>query len=209
MESTRTSQLVGLSVPLTFYGQLILGSGSPRRKELLTVLGIPFSIRVADSPETAPPGLTDIDTVSHVAKEKAMVLAPDLVKGEVLLTADTEVWMDGIRYGKPKDASDAKAMLSRLCGRQHRVITALWATDGSTWKHAEAVALVTLADMGQDWIDYYVDRHMPLDKAGGYGAQEWIGHLGIANMDGTFDNVKGLPLPEVLTVLKPWLHTTD
>ena len=209
MESTRTSQLVGLSIPLTFHGQLILGSGSPRRKELLAVLGIPFSIRVADSPEIAPTDLTDVDTVSYVAKGKALVLAPGLAKGEVLLTADTEVWMDGIRYGKPKDASDAKAMLGRLCGHQHRVITALWATDGITWKHAEAVAQVTLADMGQDWIDYYVDHHMPLDKAGGYGAQEWFGHLGIANMDGTFDNVKGLPLPEVLAVLRPWLHTTD
>ena len=140
MESTRTSQLVGLSIPLTFHGQLILGSGSPRRKELLAVLGIPFSIRVADSPEIAPTDLTDVDTVSYVAKGKALVLAPGLAKGEVLLTADTEVWMDGIRYGKPKDASDAKAMLGRLCGHQHRVITALWATDGITWKHAEAVA---------------------------------------------------------------------
>jgi len=203
--SPGTSPLVGLSAPLKFDGQLILGSGSPRRKELLEALGIPFDIRRADTDELAPDGLSDVETVAYVAKEKAEALVGELLPGEVVLTADTEVWMHGHRFGKPKDMDHAKAMLAKLCGRTHKVITAVCATDGTIWREAQAIAEVTLDNLPSQWIDYYVETYKPLDKAGAYGAQEWIGQLVIRRMEGTFDNVKGLPLPEVVEVLRPWL----
>lgn len=205
MESPRTSPLVGLTPPLQLQGNLILGSGSPRRKELLAVLGIPFDIRKADTDEVAPSGLNDVQTVAYVAKEKAEALQDGLQPGDVLLTADTEVWMDGKRFGKPADLDHAKRMLQELCGRTHRVITAICATDGTTWREAHAVAEVTIDAMPVAWIDHYVETYRPLDKAGGYGAQEWVGHLVIREIKGSFDNVKGLPLPEVVEVLRPWL----
>ncbi|HAB35028.1 MAG TPA: septum formation inhibitor Maf [Cryomorphaceae bacterium] len=206
MEPAFESELVGLACPIQLNGQLVLGSGSPRRKELLSLFGLPFEVRTADTAEIAPAGLTDEETVGFVAKEKAEALVPTLQPGEILLTADTEVWMDGERFGKPRDLAHALSMLQRLRGRTHKVITVVWATDGQRWETSANTTLVTMADLPDTWLQWYVDTCQPLDKAGGYGAQEWIGHVAITKMEGDFDNVKGLSLVSVLRVLRPWLR---
>ncbi len=194
-------------LPYVLKGSLVLGSASPRRSELLGVLGIPFVVRTSDSDESAPEGLSDSETVRHVARQKAEALLPSLKPGEILLTADTEVWFHGRRFGKPQDLEHAVEMLHELSGQTHKVITAIWATDGTAWSSAQSTALVTFKSVDDEFIRYYVEHFMPLDKAGAYGAQEWFGHLAIDRIEGTFDNVKGLPLDAVVEALQPWLES--
>ncbi len=194
-------------IPYVLNGALVLGSASPRRSELLGVLGIPFVVRTSESDESAPEGLSDSETVSYVARQKAEALLPSLMPGEVLLTADTEVWFQGRRFGKPEDLEHAVEMLRELSGQTHKVITAIWATDGTAWSSAQSTALVTFKSVDDGFIRYYVEHFNPLDKAGAYGAQEWFGHLAIDRIEGTFDNVKGLPLDAVVEALQPWLES--
>ena len=194
-------------LPYVLKGSLVLGSASPRRSELLGVLGIPFVVRTSDSDESAPEDLSDSETVRHVARQKAEALLPSLKPGEILLTADTEVWFHGRRFGKPQDLEHAVEMLHELSGQTHKVITAIWATDGTAWSSAQSTALVTFKSVDDEFIRYYVEHFMPLDKAGAYGAQEWFGHLAIDRIEGTFDNVKGLPLDAVVEALQPWLES--
>ena len=206
MEPPRIPKLVN-RLPYVLKGSLVLGSASPRRSELLGVLGIPFVVRTSDSDESAPEDLSDSETVRHVARQKAEALLPSLKPGEILLTADTEVWFHGRRFGKPQDLEHAVEMLHELSGQTHKVITAIWATDGTAWSSAQSTALVTFKSVDDEFIRYYVEHFMPLDKAGAYGAQEWFGHLAIDRIEGTFDNVKGLPLDAVVEALQPWLES--
>ena len=194
-------------IPYVLNGALVLGRASPRRSELLGVLGIPFVVRTSESDESAPDSLNDAETVSYVARQKAEALLPSLMPGEVLLTADTEVWFQGRRFGKPQDLEHAVEMLRELSGQTHKVITAIWATDAVTWSSAQSTALVTFKSVDDEFIRYYVEHFKPLDKAGAYGAQEWFGHLAIDRIEGTFDNVKGLPLDAVVEALQPWLES--
>jgi septum formation protein len=205
LEFTGTPKLVK-KLPYTLRGQLVLGSASPRRRELLAVLGIPYSVRTSDADESAPEVLNDVETVRYVARLKAEALVPELSHGEVLLTADTEVWFEGRRFGKPRDLDHAVEMLQTLRGQTHKVITAVCATDGHQWSQAESIAEVTFHRVDDAFIRYYVETFQPLDKAGAYGAQEWFGQLAIERIHGTFDNVKGLPLDTVVEVLGPWLE---
>tara|TARA_B100000780_G_scaffold265452_1_gene220878 strand:+ start:1799 stop:2398 length:600 start_codon:yes stop_codon:yes gene_type:complete len=197
--------MVDAKIPLEINGRLILGSKSPRRKELLQVLNIPFEVKTSEADEIAPEGLDDIETVSWVARQKSDSLLPSLLPGEILITADTEVWMNGLRFGKPKNTKQAYDMLTRLSGQKHRVITSIWATDGVKWENSTVITVVTFNNLPKNWLMWYVKEFKPLDKAGGYGVQEWIGHVGIKHIDGSYDNVKGLPLTAVLEVLKPWI----
>lgn len=194
-----------IALPYALNGRLVLGSGSPRRRELLAVLGIPYTVRTSDADESAPAHLSDIETVRYVARAKAEALLADKASDEVLLTADTEVWFEGRRFGKPRDLDHAMEMLQTLRGQTHKVITAVCATDGTTWSQYESIAEVTFHQVDDAFIHYYVHRFQPLDKAGAYGAQEWFGQLAIERISGTFDNVKGLPLDTVVRALEPWL----
>lgn len=196
-----------IKLPFELHGSLVLGSASPRRRELLAVLGIPYVVRTSDADESAPDGLSDLETVRYVARAKAEALLATRSEGEVLLTADTEVWYQGKRFGKPRDLANAEEMLQTLSGQTHRVITAVCATDGQRWSQFEAVAEVRFHPVSAEFINHYVQTFKPLDKAGAYGAQEWFGQLGIAQIVGTFDNVKGLPLDTVVQALEPWLRT--
>ena len=196
-----------IKLPFELHGSLVLGSASPRRRELLSVLGIPYVVRTSDADESAPDGLSDLETVRYVARAKAEALLATRSEGEVLLTADTEVWYQGKRFGKPHDLAHAEEMLQTLSGQTHRVITAVCATDGRRWSQFEAVAEVRFHSVSAEFINHYVQTFKPLDKAGAYGAQEWFGQLGIAQIVGTFDNVKGLPLDTVVQALEPWLRT--
>lgn len=188
-------------------GKLVLGSKSPRRNELLKILNIPFSVRASEVDEIAPSNLDDIDTVSWIARQKSDALLSSIKLDEILLTADTEVWMDENRFGKPKGIDECVKMLLKLNGREHRVISSVWATDGKKWKNSSQLTKVTFEKLPKKWIKWYVQNYKPFDKAGGYGVQEWIGHIGIKQIEGSYDNVKGLPLNSVLEVLKPWLRS--
>ena len=186
---------------------LVLGSGSPRRKELLEAVGLSFEVRTSHADETTPLDLSDLETVQQVARQKAEALVPSLVPGEVLLCADTEVWQNGERFGKPADRDDALRMLRRLVGNTHRVISAVCATDGTTWSETHCITEIEFHPLDDAVLAHYVDVYKPFDKAGAWGAQEFIGYVGIKALYGSYTNVVGLPVPEALEALQPWCKT--
>lgn len=186
---------------------LVLGSGSPRRKELLEAVGLSFEIRTSHADESTPPELSDLETVQLVARQKAEALVSTLAPGEVLLCADTEVWQNGERFGKPADRDDALRMLRRLAGTTHRVISAVCATDGTTWSETHCITEIEFHPLDDAVLAHYVDVYRPYDKAGAWGAQEFIGYVGIKALHGSYTNVVGLPVPEALEALQPWCKT--
>ncbi|GAB5558213.1 MAG: Maf-like protein [Schleiferiaceae bacterium] len=156
-------------------------------------MGFSFEIRVADIDESAPENLSGEETVEHIALEKAKALSATLQPGEVLITSDTEVWMDGQRFGKPQSSEHAVEMLQRLSGKTHQVISGICLMDSEKHLLGHEVTHVTFRDLTPTEIKYYVDHHKPLDKAGAYGIQEYIGMIGIEKIEGNYFNVVGLP----------------
>lgn len=185
----------------------ILGSASPRRKQLLSDLGLTFEVRVADIDETAPSHLNGPQTVEHIALEKAKNLQPTLSEHEVLITSDTEVWFDNKRLGKPQNLSEAKEMISALSGNTHQVISGICLmTKESYWVKHE-ITEVTFTQLTDEEIDFYVNQYSPLDKAGAYGIQEWIGMIGIESIKGSYFNVVGLPTFTLHKMIKQFKNT--
>lgn len=186
------------------YYSLILGSGSPRRKQLLSELGFEFKVRVSDADESAPSELSAIETVKWVAKSKAEALRPTLADNELLLTADTEVWQNNYRFGKPANTVEAVQMIEKLSGKTHEVISGFCLCDKQTIRTYHVSTTVHFKELSKELIQHYVDVYQPLDKAGAYGIQEWIGMVGIERIEGSYYNVVGLPTAEVYTALKAW-----
>ena len=179
--------------------RLVLASGSPRRAALLAGLGIPFLVRPAELDETPLPGETPAVLVERLARGKATaVVAP----GELALGADTEVAVDGEVLGKPRDARDAAAMLERLSGREHDVLTGLaLATFEGVARTAVEHTRVAFATLSRREIDWYVATGEPLDKAGAYGIQGGAS-LFVTAVHGSFTNVVGLPVATVYRLLR-------
>lgn len=171
----------------------VLGSASPRRKQLLEEMGFSFEVRVADIDESAPENLSGEETVEYIALEKAKALSTTLQPGEVLITSDTEVWMDGQRFGKPHSSEHALEMLQRLSGKTHQVISGICLMDNERHFLGHEITQVTFRNLTLAEIKYYVEHHNPLDKAGAYGIQEYIGMIGIEKIEGNYFNVVGLP----------------
>lgn len=173
---------------------IILASGSPRRQQLLDELGLPFRVVVSDAPETLTPGLSAAEQAILLAVRKARAVGAVLATG-LVLGADTMVVLDGEILGKPVDDADAFAMLRRLSGRDHQVITGLSLVDVSSGKeHHEAVTtIVTMRDVSDAEIADYVATGEPRDKAGAYAIQG-VGAALIARYQGCYANVVGLPL---------------
>lgn len=184
--------------------QLILGSGSPRRKQLLEEMGLEFSIRVSDADESAPLELSPIETVEWVAKSKALALQPTLSHNELLLTADTEVWQGNHRFGKPSNVQEAFAMLTKLSGTTHSVISGFCLCDSQQLHTYHVETKVFFKNLTEDEMNFYIEEFKPFDKAGAYGIQEWIGMIGIDKIEGSYYNVVGLPTKEVFQALKAW-----
>ncbi len=188
--------------------KLILGSQSPRRRELLGGLDVPFSWVKIDTEESYPSSLSAEDIPIYISREKADAYAEALGKDEVLITSDTIVWFDGSMLGKPKDNADAKRMLSLLSGKTHQVYTAVcftWYDDKRRQQVQDTLCDktdVTFRDLSNEEIDYYVDNYNPTDKAGAYGIQEWIGYVGVTRMEGSYFNVMGFPIERVYMYLK-------
>jgi septum formation protein len=183
--------------------RIILGSQSPRRQELLRGLDVDFEVRtIAGLEEHYPDTLQGAEIPLFLAKQKADAFLPSLTDDDLLITADTIVWLDGRVYGKPTDAADARAMLRTLSGRTHEVITGVCLTTTRRQESFSATTQVTFANFSDQEIDYYIEHYRPFDKAGSYGVQEWIGYIGVERINGSFYNVMGLPVQRLYQKLK-------
>jgi len=174
---------------------IILASNSPRRKELLAGLDIPFEVKtLPDIDESFPENLYGTEIPVYIAKAKADAYKQFLDEKNLLITADTIVWLDNKVYGKPVDEADAFSMLRALSGKMHEVITGVCLTTQNKQVVFSAVSKVKFADLEDDEIRYYIEKYKPYDKAGSYGVQEWIGYVGVESIEGSFYNVMGLPV---------------
>lgn len=183
--------------------KIILASNSPRRKELLSGLGINYEVKTLPGiEETYPDTLKNEEIPLYIAKEKADAYRDVMQPDELIITADTIVWLDGIVMGKPKDVEDARQMLRTLSGRTHQVITGVCLTTTAFQKSFSTVTDVTFAELSDAEIDYYIRTYKPMDKAGSYGIQEWIGFIGVQKISGSYFNVMGLPVQRLYTELK-------
>lgn len=181
--------------------KIVLSSNSPRRKELLDELGIDFEVRVIEGiDETYPKELSVEEVPQYIAREKARVYI--VGKDEVLLTADTVVVLGNEIMGKPHDEADAMRMLRQLSGKTHQVITGVCLTTNNKQVTFADITDVSFADLTEEEIKFYVDNFRPLDKAGAYGIQEWIGLAGVTGINGSYFNVVGLPVHRVYAELK-------
>jgi len=179
--------------------RLILASGSPRRRQLLTELGLPYEIRLREVDESFPPHLRRAEVAEYLARHKAEAYRPDLAPDELLLTADTIVCLDEEVLNKPANAAEARAMLGRLQGRAHQVYTGvcLLPGDGRPPVIFSDETTVYFQPLTSAEITHYVAQYQPFDKAGAYGAQDWLGLVGIARLEGSYFNVMGLPTHRV------------
>lgn len=182
---------------------LILSSNSPRRKQLLAGLGIPFEVRVLpDIDESYPHDLPVEDIPVFIANEKAQAYRSLIQPDDLVITADTVVVLDNRILGKPKDADEAAAMLRALSGRTHRVITGVCISGLEVQRAFAVISHVTFKDLEEEEIAYYIDHYKPFDKAGAYGIQEWIGYIGVTGLQGSYFNVMGLPVQRIYEELK-------
>lgn len=178
--------------------KVVLASNSPRRRELLAGLEIPFVVRVIKGiDESYPSDLIAEDIPKYISMKKAEAYRPDLADDELLVTADTIVYLDGEVFGKPKNRQTAIDMLCSLSGRTHEVITGVTiATNeyNGILRSFASTSRVTFSPLSLDDITHYVDKYQPFDKAGAYGIQEWIGYIGVSRIEGSYFNVMGLPV---------------
>ena len=179
---------------------IILGSQSPRRRELMAGLDIPFSCVTIDADESYPTYLQAGDIPLYISR----AYASELRENDLLITSDTIVWLNGEMLGKPQNEADAKAMLSRLSGQTHEVYTAVCFADmNGELETLVDCTKVTFKTLSEEEINYYVTKYHPLDKAGAYGVQEWIGYVGVTRMEGSYFNVMGFPISRVYDTLYP------
>lgn len=183
--------------------KIILASGSPRRRELLAGLGLDFEIRLMDGiDESYPDGLGGEGIAEHISREKAFAYRNTMADDELIITADTIVYLEGKVLGKPKDEAEAHEMLRSLSGKTHEVITGVTLLTKADIHTFSSVSKVTFAGLSDDEIDYYITHYHPTDKAGAYGIQEWIGFVGVERIEGSYFNVMGLPVQRLYTELK-------
>ena len=183
--------------------RIVLASASPRRKELMQGLDVEFEVRsLPDVDESFPPELQGGDIPLHIAKKKADAYRQQMTADELVITADTIVWLDGTALGKPAGEADARRMLRNMSGKTHSVFTGVAITTKSEQRCFVAQSDVTFANLADDEIEYYIAKYKPMDKAGSYGAQEWIGYIGMQNIVGSYFNVMGLPVQRLYAELK-------
>jgi septum formation protein len=182
--------------------KIILGSKSPRRKDLLEQLGYYFEIRVKETDESFPDTVPVDEVAQYIAEKKAEDMISDLGDDEIVICADTTVVVDEEILGKPTDREDAIAMLEKLSGREHKVITGVVVQSNEKKVSFSVTTLVNFKPLSGDEIRFYVDNYSPFDKAGAYGIQEWIGSAAIRWIQGSYNNVVGLPTHEVYSALQ-------
>lgn len=181
---------------------IILGSGSPRRKELLGELGFEFEVDTRNTFEEVYSEDTPQERIPEVLSEgKSLGFHRNLTENEILITSDTLVLCEGRVMGKPRDREDAVDMLKALSGKSHKVITAVTMRNSKGMKTVSDTALVHFKELKDSEIDYYIDNYRPFDKAGAYGIQEWIGYIGIDRIEGSYFTIMGLPVHLVYELL--------
>ena len=182
---------------------IVLASNSPRRRELLAGLDIEYEVKVLPGiDESYPDTLAAEDIPQYISREKAAAYEAALQPDDLVITADTIVWTEGRVLGKPKDEEEAKAMLRQLAGRTHQVITGVTLLTKAMKRTFAVTSEVTFDALTEEEISYYVERYRPLDKAGAYGIQEWIGYVGVSALHGSYFNVMGLPVQRLYKELK-------
>lgn len=181
---------------------IILASNSPRRKELLSGLDVDYTIKtLRDVDESYPDSMPKEKIAEFVARRKASVYLPELKENELLIAADTVVLLDNTILGKPANKAEAKRMLQMLSGKTHRVITGVCMATRKNEVSFSDTTFVTFGKLTDTEIDYYVDKYLPMDKAGAYGIQEWIGYAAVECIEGSYFNVMGLPIYKVYQAL--------
>ncbi len=175
----------------------ILASKSPRRQELIHDLGIDFRVEIRDVEENFPAELYREEIPVFLAELKAKPFLGTLAVNDLLITADTIVWLDGEVFGKPSDREDAFRILKKLSGKEHQVISGVCLTGMEKQKSFFSISNVSFRELSDKEIYFYIDEFKPYDKAGAYGIQEWIGYIGITHIEGSFYNVMGLPVQQL------------
>lgn len=177
----------------------ILASNSPRRIQLLREMGLPFTVKPVDIPEHYPKSLGMLEIPVYLAKQKASPFEGILEENDLLITADTIVWLRREVLGKPAGPEEARVMLRKLSGHIHQVVTGVCLKSRYKERTFHAVTHVEFKELLDREIDYYVTHFNPTDKAGAYGIQEWIGMAGITRVEGSYYNVVGLPVQRLYT----------
>lgn len=182
---------------------IILASNSPRRRELLSQLGIEYTVKTIDGiDESYPESLKTGEVAEFIARKKADAYFEVMNDNDLIITADTIVCVDNEILGKPKDAEDAHRMLAKLSGREHDVVTGVVVATKNRQEAFSVTTRVRFAELSVETINYYVENFKPFDKAGAYGIQEWIGFVGVVSVNGSFFNVIGLPVQRLFEALK-------
>ncbi len=182
--------------------KIILASNSPRRRELLSGLGVSYEVKtLSDIDESYPVEMDGREVPRYLACQKAEAYRGFIQPDELIITADTVVCLNGEVMGKPEDESDARRMLLALSGQTHQVITGVCLTTADFQRSFSTVTDVTFASLTDEEIDYYIQQYQPMDKAGSYGIQEWIGFVGVESISGSYFNVMGLPIQRLYTEL--------
>lgn len=183
--------------------RIILASASPRRKELLSGIDLEYELRtLPDIDETYPAELPHEEVAEFLARKKASSYLFALKPDELLITADTVVLLNGLILGKPAGKEEARGMLRMLSGARHRVITGVCFTSLSKEISFSDTTWVTFGDLTDEEVDYYLHAYSPMDKAGAYGVQEWIGYVGVEKIEGSYFTVMGFPIYQVYRELK-------
>ncbi|WP_394369934.1 Maf-like protein [Lutimonas saemankumensis] len=182
--------------------KLILASGSPRRSFFLKELGLDFEIRLKDTEEIYSEHLKKEEISEYLSVQKAKPFKKELKENEILITADTIVWHDSIALGKPKNKEEAFQMLSSLSNKSHLVISSVAITTVRDQIILSDSTKVTFKKLNDKEINYYIDNYQPFDKAGAYGIQEWIGFIGVTEIQGSYFNVMGFPVQKFYETLR-------
>ncbi len=187
--------------------RIILASASPRRKELMEGLGLNFTVDTRNNfQEVVPDGL-DVNLVpEYLAKGKSYGFHRELEDDEIIITADTMVMCDGKILGKPSDKENAMQMLKMLQSNTHTVITGVCIRSREKEDSFSVTTKVFFNELSDEELDYYIENYRPYDKAGAYGVQEWIGHIGISRIEGSYFNVMGLPVQRLYTELQKFME---
>ena len=183
--------------------RIILASASPRRKELLSKLDIDFTVKVLhDVDESFPASLSVVQVPQYISRKKADAYCQEMQENDMVITADTVVAVGRRILGKPKSAEEARTMLKLLSDRYHRVVTGVTIMTAKRTETFATVSRVRFTRLNDEEIDYYISKYKPFDKAGAYGIQEWIGMVGITELNGSYFNVMGLPVQRLYAKLK-------
>ena len=189
---------------------LLLGSKSPRRQELLKALGLHYSLVDIEVDEVYPEHLREAEIARFLCELKADAYNNELINADsILVTADTIVWLNGEYIGKPSGKAEAIEMLKKLSGQQHSVYTGICLKSSTRKVVFHAHTLVRFRELNMDEIEFYVDHHKPFDKAGSYGIQDWIGYIGITGIEGCYYNVMGFPIEMFYEQLTKFIATEN